>query len=130
MPENKKSRSLVTTKPAGIPVPVKKGQFKSPFELVESQIHLENKKDVRAILPDVLGRVLARIWIDPDFRDAFKSEPQNTLENHGIFLPDEMTIEFQKPDTDRPRIVVYEKRPDIKFKIRVLHLQLIMIAGR
>ena len=41
-----------------------------------------------------------------------------------------MTLEFQKPNSDRPRIVVYEKKPNIKFKMRVLHLQLVMIAGR
>ncbi len=73
---------------------------------------------------------MARIWIDPEFRDSFKSNPQKTLEFHGIFLPEEMNLEFQKPNSDRPRIVVYEKRPDIKFRLRVLHLQLVMIAGR
>ncbi len=91
---------------------------------------MSNRKDVQSILPDVLGRVLARIWIDAEFRDAFKNEPQKTLEYHGIFLPEGMTLEFQKPNSDRPRIVVYEKKPNIKFKMRVLHLQLVMIAGR
>ena len=109
---------------------MKKGQLKTPFSLVDETIYLNNRKDVQAILPDVLGRVLARIWIDVEFRDAFKSEPQKTLEFHGIFLPEDMTLEFQKPNSDRPRIVVYEKKPGIKIKLRVLHLQLIMIAGR
>ena len=94
-----------------LPVPVKKGELKTPFSLVDQAIYLNNKKDVQAILPDVLGRVLARIWIDAEFpRDAFKSNPQKTLEFHGIFLPEEMTLEFQKPNSDRPRIVVYEKK--------------------
>ena len=31
---------------------------------------------------------------------------------------------------DRPRIVVYEKRPGSKFKVRVFYLQLVMMAGR
>ena len=97
---------------------------------MEKAIYLNSKKDVQAILPDVLGRVLARIWIDAEFRDAFKSNPQKTLEFHGIFLPEEMTLEFQKPNSDRPRIVVYEKREGIKFRLRVLNLQLVMIAGR
>ena len=79
---------------------------------------------------DVLGRVLARIWIDAEFRDAFKTHPQKTLEFHGIFLPEEMTLEFQKPNSDRPRIVVYEQRPNSRFKLRVLYLQLVMMAGR
>ena len=131
MSEKKTTTALVPARKKNtLPVPVKKGELKTPFSLVDQAIHLNNRKDVQAILPDVLGRVLARIWIDPEFRDAFKSNPQKTLEVHGIFLPEEMTLEFQKPNSDRPRIVVYEKRPDIKFRLRVLHLQLVMIAGR
>ena len=127
---NKKEKSLVPVKKNTLPVPVKKGELKTPFSLVDETIYLNNRKDVQSILPDVLGRVLARIWIDAEFRDAFKSQPQKTLEYHGIFLPEGMTLEFQKPNSDRPRIVVYEKKPNIKFKMRVLHLQLVMIAGR
>ena len=131
MSEKKNTTALVPTRKKNtLPVPVKKGELKTPFSLVDQAIHLNNRKDVQAVLPDVLGRVLARIWIDPEFRDSFKSNPQKTLEFHGICLPEEMTLEFQKPNSDRPRIVVYEKRPDIKFKLRVLHLQLVMIAGR
>ena len=129
MSKKKETTALVPVKNA-LPAPVQKGQLKSPFALVDQEIHLNTRKDVQAILPDVLGRVLARIWIDVEFRDAFKTEPQKTLEYHGIFLPDEMTLEFQKPNSDRPRIVVYEKKPGIRIKLRVLHLQLIMIAGR
>ncbi len=129
MSKKKETTALVPVKNT-LPAPVKKGQLKTPFALVDQEIHLNTRKDVQAILPDVLGRVLARIWIDAEFRDAFKSEPQKTLEYHGIFLPDEMTLEFQKPNSDRPRIVVYEKKPGIRIKLRVLHLQLIMIAGR
>ena len=39
-----------------------------------------------------------------------------------------MSIEFQKPNSDRPRIVVYEQRPNSKFRLRVLYLQLVMMA--
>ena len=131
MNDKKNSTALVPSKRMNsLPVPVKKGELKTPFSLVDQAIYLNTKKDVQAILPDVLGRVLARIWIDAEFRDAFKTNPQKTLEYHGIFLPEEMTLEFQKPNSDRPRIVVYEKKPNIKFKMRVLHLQLVMIAGR
>ena len=126
----KEEKSLVQVQKKTLPVPVKKGELKRPFSLVDETIYLSNRKDVQSILPDVLGRVLARIWIDAEFRDAFKNEPQKTLEYHGIFLPEGMTLEFQKPNSDRPRIVVYEKKPNIKFKMRVLHLQLVMIAGR
>ena len=130
MSKKENKTDLVPVKRNTLPAPVKKGQLKTPFSLVDETIYLNNRKDVQAILPDVLGRVLARIWIDVEFRDAFKSEPQKTLEFHGIFLPEDMTLEFQKPNSDRPRIVVYEKKPGIKFKLRVLHLQLVMIAGR
>ena len=37
---------------------------------------------------------------------------------------------IQKPDTNRPRIVVYEKRPNSNFRLRILYLQLVMMAGR
>jgi len=41
-----------------------------------------------------------------------------------------MSIEFQRQNADRPRIVVYEQQPNSKFKMRVLYLQLVMMAGR
>ena len=129
MTKNSESRALVPAQPK-TPAPVKKGQLSTPFQIVESTLHLNNKKEVRAILPDIFGRVLARIWIDPDFRDSFQKNPQLTLEKNGVFLPEEMSLEFQKPESDRPRIVVYEKKPELKYKMRILHFQLIMIASR
>ena len=82
----------------------------SPLNIADKLQHLKNREEVRKYLPDILGRVLARIWIDSDFRDQFASNPQRTLEINGVYLPDEMIIEFQKPNSDRPRIVVYEKK--------------------
>ena len=73
---------------------------------------------------------MARIWIDPVFHRKFSLDPQGTLEKGGVYLPEKMSIEFQKPDSDRPRIVVYEQRENSKFKLRVLYLQLVMMAGR
>ena len=92
--------------------------------------HFKNRSEVRKLLPDILGRVLARIWIDSKFKEEFEQDPQKTLEFNGVYLPDDMSIEFQKPNSDRPRIVVYEQRPNSKFRLRVLYLQLIMMAGR
>ncbi len=92
--------------------------------------HLKNRSEVRKFLPDILGRVLARIWIDSKFKEEFEQDPQKTLEFNGVYLPEDMSIEFQKPNSDRPRIVVYEQRPNSKFRLRVLYLQLIMMAGR
>ncbi len=92
--------------------------------------HFKNRSEVRKLLPDILGRVLARIWIDSKFKEEFEQDPQKTLEFNGVYLPEDMSIEFQKPNSDRPRIVVYEQRPNSKFRLRILYLQLIMMAGR
>ena len=102
----------------------------SPLQLVSDELHLANRDEVRNRLPDILGKALARIWIDPEFHRDFSTNPQKTLEEHGVFLPDTMIIEFQKPESDRPRIVVYEKKPHSKFKMRIFYLQLVMMAGR
>ena len=59
----KEEKSLVPVKKNTLPVPVKKGELKTRFSLVDETIYLSNRKDVQSILPDVLGRVLARIWI-------------------------------------------------------------------
>ena len=100
------------------------------LELVDKEIFLENRQEVKKYLPEILGRVLARIWIDTDFKKNFISDPIETLNNHGVFLPDEMILEFQKPDSKRPKIIVYEKKGNSNFKVRVVQLQLIMMAGR
>ena len=102
----------------------------SPFDITQKLHHLKNRSEVRKFLPDILGRVLARTWIDTEFKEQFHEDPQKTLEFNGVYLPEDMSIEFQKPNSDRPRIVVYEQRPKSKFKLRVLYLQLVMMAGR
>ncbi|MFL2663070.1 MAG: hypothetical protein ACJ0G0_06245 [Alphaproteobacteria bacterium] len=102
----------------------------SPFDITQKLHHLKNRSEVRKFLPDILGRVLARTWIDSEFKEQFHEDPQKTLEFNGVYLPEDMSIEFQKPNSDRPRIVVYEQRPNSKFRLRVLYLQLVMMAGR
>ena len=123
LPVKAKSTELIT-------VHQEKKKNSDPLHITENLRHLKNRTEVRKLLPDILGRVLARIWIDPSFKDEFASDPQKTLEFNGVYLPEDMSIEFQKPNSDRPRIVVYEQRPKSKFKLRVLYLQLIMMAGR
>jgi hypothetical protein len=100
------------------------------YRLVDGDVRFESRADVRDRLPDILGKALALIWIDREFHTLFAADPQGTLESQGIYLPDHMIIEFEKPNSDRPRIVVYEKKPNSKFKLRVLYLQLVMMAGR
>ena len=100
------------------------------YALVTDQTTFKSREEVKERLPEILGKALALIWIDREFADLFARDPQGTLEGEGIFLPENMLIEFQKPGTDRPRIVVYEKRPNSNFKLRILYLQLVMMAGR
>ena len=119
-----KSTELITVNQEKI------SQKTSPLDITQKLHHLKSRADVRKYLPDILGRVLARVWIDTEFKDEFARDPQKTLEFNGVYLPEDMKIEFQKPNSDRPRIVVYEQRPNSRFKLRVLYLQLVMMAGR
>ena len=120
LPVKAKSTELITVNQEKI----------SPLDITQKLHHLKSRADVRRYLPDILGRVLARVWIDTGFKEEFSKDPQKTLEFNGVYLPEDMSIEFQKPNSDRPRIVVYEQRPNSKFKLRVLYLQLVMMAGR
>ena len=113
-----------------LPVKFNSKEINNALKLVDKDLHLQNREDVKKFLPDILGRVLARIWIDTNFKENFKSDPESVLSENGVFLPDDMILEFQKPNSDRPKIIVYEKKADSKFKVRVVQLQLVMIAGR
>ena len=126
---NSKNTSLI---PAVKKLPaVRKGKaVTTPFSLFEGERHFTDREDVRQHLPDILGKALARTWIDVEFNKAFDHDPVGTLESHGVFIPNTMSIEFQRKTSDRPRIVVYEQNQNSKFKSRVLYLQLVMMAGR
>ena len=113
-----------------LPVKFNSKEINNALKLVDKDLYLQNREDVKKFLPDILGRVLARIWIDTNFKENFKSDPETVLSENGVFLPDDMILEFQKPNSDRPKIIVYEKKADSKFKVRVVQLQLVMIAGR
>lgn len=124
-----KSKELILSTKAKEKLPVKYNED-SILDLVDDEIFLENRSEVKKYLPEILGRVLARTWIDKNFKEIFKKDPLKTLSDNGVFLPEDMFLEFQKPDTKRPKIVVYEKKGKSNFKIRVVQLQLIMMAGR
>ena len=113
-----------------LPVKFNSKEINNALKLVDKDLYLQNREDVKKFLPDILGRVLARIWIDTNFKENFKSDPEAVLSENGVFLPDDMILEFQKPNSDRPKIIVYEKKANSKFKVRVVQLQLVMIAGR
>ena len=126
---NTKNRSLVPVSKK-LPAVRKDRDVASAFLLYEDERHFTDREDVRQNLPDILGKALARTWIDIEFHRAFDQDPVGTLEAHGVFIPGTMSIEFQRKTSDRPRIVVYEQNPNSKFKARVLYLQLVMMAGR
>jgi hypothetical protein len=98
--------------------------------LVDEDLQLYNREDVRNQLPDIIAQVLARIWVDPNFRLDFKADPILTLRNNGVFLPETMFIEFSVAASERPKVIVYEQHPQSQFRLRVFYLQLVMIAGR
>ena len=100
------------------------------FSLVDEDVNLLNRAEVKEKLPDILGRVLARSWLDKDFMEQFKSEPLDVLRAAGVNLPETIHIEFQKANSDRPKVVVYEQQENSKLKLRVFYLQLVMVAGR
>ena len=124
-----KSKELIVSTKAEEKLPVKYNDS-SILDLVDNEIFLENRNEVKKYLPEILGRVLARTWIDENFKEICIKDPLKTLSDNGVFLPEEMFLEFQKPDTKRPKIVVYERKGKSNFKVRVVQLQLIMMAGR
>ena len=125
-----KSRELTVPPQKKTNLPVKFEKNANVLDLVDKEIFLENRQEVKKYLPEILGRVLARVWIDSDFKKNFKQNPIDTLNQNGVFLPEEMVLEFEKPDSKRPKIIVYEKKGNSNFKVRVVQLQLIMMAGR
>ena len=129
MTNKNQSTALVPTPKLHAPA-IKKSSHVATVKLVDDKTILEDKEEVRTKLPDILGRVLACIWIDPEFYHSFANDPKSTLEKNGVFLPQDIFLDFEKPRADRPKVVVYEKKKDSKFKLRVLYLQLVMMAGR
>ena len=113
-----------------LPIKFNPNALNQALELVDKDLILKNRTEVKKYLPDILGRVLARIWIDQSFKESFKLDPKQVLNDNGVYLPEEMILEFQKPNSDRPKIIVYEKNQNSNFKVRVVQLQLVMLAGR
>ena len=102
-------------KKSNLPIKFNPNETNQALELVDKDLFLKNREDVKKYLPDILGRVLARIWIDKTFKNNFKSDPKSVLNDNGVFLPDDMILEFQKPNSDRPKIIVYEKKQNSNF---------------
>ena len=126
---NSTSRALVPSKSRS-GVSKAAGVKNDDFKLVDGRVDLQNRDQVKEQLPDILGRVLARAWLDKDFLEEFRKNPLVVLANAGVHLPDTMHIEFQKANSDRPKVVVFEQPENSKLKLRVFYLQLVMVAGR
>jgi hypothetical protein len=124
------STALVAVSRGEVALVRKDTTMSDPLRLVRDDVHLHDREEVRKYLPDILGRALARIWIDQSFAQAFSADPKKTLEQAGVYLPDNMAIELEKATSDRPKIIVFESQPKSKFRIRVLYLQLVMMAGK
>ena len=92
----------------------------------EQDIILETDEQIQELLPDVLGQALARTWIDKRFLEAFYQFPVEILERGGVYLPDHISVEFQKEQKSRPKVIVYERQNNKSRKL--LELKLIMVA--
>ena len=60
MPQ-KKSKALVPVKKVLPPALRKAKDITKPFELVDENLKLQSREKVRSLLPDILGKVLARV---------------------------------------------------------------------
>ena len=75
--KSSKSTELIKIDRANSNLPVKfnSKEINNALKLVDKDLYLQNREDVKKFLPDILGRVLARIWIDTNFKENFKSNP-------------------------------------------------------
>jgi hypothetical protein len=99
------------------------------FALVRRSTNLHDLARVERHLPDILGRAMARGWIDADFGAALMDDPKGLLARYDVFLPDHVTLQTEVTETGRQRIVVYETETTGS-KRRVMYLQLVMMAGQ
>ena len=88
----KNSKALVPIKKVLPPAIKRNREVTKPFELVNGNLKLQSRADVRSLLPDILCKVLARVWLDSSFHSEFSQDPQKTLESNGVFLPENMSI--------------------------------------
>jgi hypothetical protein len=99
------------------------------FALVRHATTLSDVAKVEQHLPEIMGRALARGWVDSAFNTALMANPKGLLAAHHVFLPDSISLEVETTASQRLRIVVYERTAH-GGKRRVMYLQLVMMAGR
>jgi hypothetical protein len=127
------SRALVPYRPSspargGRTAPLDRNGDESAFDLVSEDTALQDRAQVERFLPDILGRALARAWLDPTFRAALIRDPVATLAAHRIRLPASIRIDVVTEGQTRPMVVVSEVIAGTAR--RLLYLQLVMVAGR
>lgn len=99
------------------------------FALVRRATTLQDIARVERHLPEILGRALARSWIDREFCAALMADPKALLARYDVFLPESVRIGVETSATQRQRIVVHETQPDGSAR-RLMYLQLVMMAGK
>ena len=76
----KNSKALVPVKKVLPPAINRNREVTKPFELVNGNLKLQSREDVRSLLPDILGKVLVRVWLDLSFHREFSQDLKNTRE--------------------------------------------------
>jgi hypothetical protein len=113
--------------------PRRTGQAAAPdnsgFALVRRVTQLDDLARVERHLPDILGRAMARAWIDPAFSTALMQDPKALLSRYDVHLPVHVTLQVEMTETGRQRIVVYDTSVAGPPR-RVMYLQLVMLAGQ
>lgn len=99
------------------------------FALVSRPVDLADAAQVERFLPDILGRALARAWVDRQFWQELMSDPDGLLARHGVHLPADISVATETPPNARPRLVVYQRKSSGRM-VRLLYLQLVMVAGK
>lgn len=105
-------------------------QYVYEFKLSDEEIEFMDRETVKAKLPDILGRALARSWIDEDYRLQLEKDVASTLAAGGVAVPDEYECRYEKNGTGRAKIVVYEVRPNSAFRLRICGFSLTMMASK
>jgi hypothetical protein len=103
-------------------------QYVYEFKLVEEDLKLHTRQQVKDQLPDILGRALARSWVDNDYKSQLAECVHSTLASGGVQIPDDYICEYETTSGQRAKIVVFEKTG--KMKLRVCGLSLTMVATR
>ncbi|MBL96381.1 MAG: hypothetical protein CMF52_01060 [Legionellales bacterium] len=103
-------------------------QYVYEFRLVEENINLNDRDTVKSQLPDILGRALARSWVDENYRLQLEKDVHATLASGGVRIHNSYICEYEKSSGQRAKIVVYEQTG--KMKLKVCGLSLTMVASR